>query len=185
MPPHDFFTLPSNITPLEFEKLVYDWLKKSFSNLEAFEAKHRERMKGLSGEFEIDVLVRFTALNVNFITLIECKHLKRPVEREAVQILHDRIRETGAQKGMLITTSSFQSGAVQYGSLHGIALVKVADGETCYVTKSFDGPKTPPEWANIPQYVGWIHLPKNTFQIVEQNDVRYFRDVILDVKSVS
>lgn len=51
---------------------------------------------------------------------------------EKVQILYDKIRATGAQKGILISTSGFQSGAIKYASEHGIALIQITEADAIF-----------------------------------------------------
>ncbi len=147
---------PIELTPKKFEREVKAMLEKASANLKAFEAKHLEKVRGLEGDYEIDVTARFEALGVDYLTLIECKHQKNPVKRETVQILYDKIRTTGAHKGMIFATTTFQRGAIEYATAHGIALVRVAEGKTLYETKAFGISPEPPPWANIPPYVGYF-----------------------------
>ncbi len=135
-----------SITPREFEALVLKHVRLTGHKLEKFIANQREVVVGTDGEYEIDVMAEFVALGALFRVLIECKKQKRPVEREVVQVLHDRVRSTGAQKAMLFTTSGFQSGALTYARSHGIALIVVRPGRMLYRTNSkddpgYDGPK--------------------------------------------
>ena len=178
MPIRNFLDLPANIDHTEFEVLVHDWFQRSFSHLKGFDAKLREPLKGESGDYEIDILVRFEEFGADFVVLVECKHQNRSVEREVLQILHDRIRETGAHKGILFTTSSFQSGAVEYAKKHGICLIKVAEGKTCYITKSLDSTNEPPPWVNIPAYIGWIYLPGDQYGILSEDHVEYLQEAL-------
>lgn len=46
--------------------------------------------------------------------LVECKKYDKPVGRDKVEILANRLQSIGAQKGILISTSGFQSGAARY-----------------------------------------------------------------------
>ena len=46
--------------------------------------------------------------------------------------MYDKIRATGAQKGILISTSGFQSGAIKYASEHGIALIQITEADTIF-----------------------------------------------------
>jgi restriction system protein len=143
------------LTPREYELAVKGILDGAGVALSEFSCKHLESVEGVDGSFIIDVTARFSALGANFLVLIECKRERRKVERQDVQVLNDKLRSTGAQKGMLFSIAGFQEGAIQYADVHGIALVHMADGGTSWVTRSF-GPETPPPtWANIPKYVGW------------------------------
>lgn len=57
----------------------------------------------------------------------ECKQYKNRVNREKVVVLADKVRALGAQKGILLSTAGFQSGAIQYAKKHGIALIQIFD----------------------------------------------------------
>jgi len=147
---------PIELKPEQFEREVKAILEGARADLKAFEANHREKLEGVEGAYEIDVTVRFEALGANFLILVECKHQRSPIKRETVQILYDRVRTTGAHKGMLFATTTFQRGAIEYASAHGIALVRIVEGKTSYETKAFGISSAPPPWANIPPYVGYF-----------------------------
>jgi len=124
-----------DLTPKEFEEVVRRFLHVLGDELEAFDANQREKLESTDGTYEIDVTARFHALGFHFLVLIECKKQQRPVEREVVQILYDRIRAVGAHKGIVFSTGGFQSGAIRYAREHGIALVTVAPGDMIYKVK--------------------------------------------------
>ncbi len=116
-----------------------------------------ERLEKISvhdGTYEIDITVRFQALGVEFLVLVECNHHKSPIKRDVVQILFDRVRAVGGHKGMIFSTSRFQRGAIQYAQAHGVALVEIADGRTCYVTRGYEADQDLP--AGVPLRVGWL-----------------------------
>jgi restriction system protein len=75
-----------------------------------------------------------------------------------VQILADKVRAAGAQKGILFATNGFQRGALEYAQVHGIALVRLVDGALTYETADPSaGPRpAPPPWANIQPFVGQL-----------------------------
>ena len=137
---------------------MVDLLTEAGNTLEGFIVEHRELLQAPDGRYEIDVTARFRALGVNFLVLVECKDHVRPIEREAVQILADRKRATGAQKAILFSTNGFQRGAIEYAKVHGIALVHVLEGALTYETKSAyqAKPPVPPPWANIPAFIGQV-----------------------------
>jgi restriction system protein len=145
---------PVSLTPLEFERLVASMLSKQGVGLRDFVVKHLERLVGADGEYKIDVTARFEALGADFLVLIECKNQQRPVERDVVQVLADKVRSIGAHKGMVFATAPFQRGALEYARRHGVALVRVADGRTSYETKSAIPIRSYPSW--LPRHVGWL-----------------------------
>ena len=149
---------PSKLDGAEFEQVVSEILASMGRGLPDFRVERQEVIVAPDGQYRIDVSLRFSQLGVNFLVLAECKNHVRPVEREDVQVLADRLRAAGAQKGMLFSTNGFQSGAVQYAQIHGIALITVIEGKLTYETRARPtGIRSePPPWANIPPYVGQL-----------------------------
>lgn len=126
----------ANLTPEQFEIAVQEIVPSQGAQLKDFKVVRREALSASDGEYEVDVTARFEALSVNFLVLIECKHHKSPIKREVIQILNDRLRSIGAQKGILVATSRFQSGALDYATQHGIALISLVGGSFSYVRRS-------------------------------------------------
>lgn len=128
----------SKISPTEFEKYCLEILK-AYAESEAltdFNIAHDEKIKTTDGEYQIDIYAEFTALSVKFKVLVECKRYSRPIEREKIIILADKIQSLGANKGVLISTSGFQSGAVEYAKTHGIALIQIFDKHIMHIQAS-------------------------------------------------
>ena len=113
------------MNPIEFELLVKDYLETIGKGLEQFKITHNKKIQGSDGTYQIDILASFKALDGDIKVLVECKQYTQAISREKVQILYDKLRSVGAQKGMLFATSPFQTGAVNYASQHGISLVQV------------------------------------------------------------
>jgi len=89
---------------------------------------HNAKYVGKSGQtHQIDVAVSYVAFGMKFLILVECKHWRRRVGAEEVMVLAQRVADVGAQKGVILTTSGFQRGAVTLARAHGIALA-VATG---------------------------------------------------------
>jgi restriction system protein len=147
-------------SPEEFELVVKYYLESASAGLRQFHAVHRENLQGVDGTYEVDVSARFEALGVKFLVLIECKCQNSPIKREVVQILRDRMQATGAHKGMIFATTSFQKGAVKYAETHGIALITVGDVMTIY-SAALGPPSilTQSPWANYPGDTGWVSFP--------------------------
>jgi restriction system protein len=105
--------------------------------LEDFKVTRNEKLKGSDGEYEIDVVARFTILNGAGITvLIECKHHKSAIKRELVLALHSKLLSVGAHKGMMFATSTYQRGAIEFAKAHGLSLVRFIDSELNYAVKA-------------------------------------------------
>ncbi|MNF94711.1 Restriction endonuclease [compost metagenome] len=155
---------PPKLTPTEFEQHVRAMLDAMGHEVLDYRSEHQELIHGVDGEYEIDVSARFSALGMEFLVLVECKYYKSSVKRETLQILHDRMRSIGAQKGALFTTSGFQSGALEYAKKHGIATVKVVDGQSTYMTKSFVNAAIEPP-VGIAPIAGWL-VNGNNFSLV-------------------
>lgn len=159
-PPSANSNLEINAT--DFERLIRDWILKQGGELASLEVTHNAKVETYDSTYQIDVLVKFQAFaGAELTVLIECKKYRSAVERELVQVLHDKIRSLGAHKGMLFATSGFQSGAIKYATAHGIALVSIIDGAATYETRSaFPIAAKPPAWLNLPKYALW-HVGEN------------------------
>ena len=151
-----FFDTGIDLTPREFELATKEWLESSGQMLKNIEVTHDVNMEAHDGTYQVDVLATFEALGAEFKVIVECKKHKNAIPRSMVQILHDRVRSLGAQKGILFATTGFQSGAIKYATEHGIALVSLVDGDANYETRSvYPTPK--PTWIDFPKYMGWSY----------------------------
>ena len=128
------FGNPGDVSPEGFERLVHSWLATHGpGSLEDFKVRHLSKVPGAGGEYEIDVAVEFTIFGgARILTLVECKHQKQPVKRDQVLVLEAKLRDTGAHKGVVFSTSGFQRGAVEYARRRGIATVTVRNGQPVY-----------------------------------------------------
>jgi len=158
----------AEISPMEFELLVHGFIKVLGKELKSFNAVHDDKIKSNDGDYQIDINAIFEFLGANFSVLIECKRHKNSIKREIVQILFDKLRATGSQKGMIFSTSGFQEGAVRFAKEHGIALVRVIEGRFTYFTKSLDSQQfNPPSWADIPKFVGEFNNGNSIYNLQE------------------
>jgi restriction system protein len=151
--------VPTDITPVAFERLVREWLQKCDADVDdQFQAEHLGIAHGQGGDYKIDVLATLTVFGgARVIVLAECKHLSRPVERDSVMVLHAKLQDVGAHKGMLFSTSGFQKGAIQYAQAHGIASVTVVPGEFLFETRAFGMENIkPPTYAKFDTYAGML-----------------------------
>jgi hypothetical protein len=123
------------LTPDEYERAVADLVRTVGHEVMDWQVRHLDPVEGVDGTYIIDVTVRFQVLGAEFLMLFECKRHASPVKREHVQVLNDKLRSTGAHKGVVVSASGFQRGALEYARVHGIACVRLVDGAWTYETK--------------------------------------------------
>ncbi|OMF10117.1 restriction endonuclease [Paenibacillus sp. FSL H7-0942] len=128
----------ASISATDFEKYCFEVLKAyaETEELKDFSILHNQKVQTSDGEYQIDIMAEFMALSVSFKVIVECKRYTRPVEREKIVVLADKVRSLGAHKGILISTSGFQSGAVEYAQQHGIALIQIFDKVVMHIQAS-------------------------------------------------
>lgn len=131
------------VTPDQFEKMVVKFLRGLGKGLKSFSIEHQVAADTPVGEFAMDAIARFEALGTEFVVLVECKHHKNPIKRELVQVLADKLLQANAQKAILFSTASFQTGAIEYAKGRGIALVHFTEGGPIYETRSQFGSVEP------------------------------------------
>ena len=130
-----------SISPTEFEEFCLELLKiyATEENLKDFTIEHNVKQEAPDGTYQLDIIASFTALDVQLKILCECKQYTSQVKRERVEILEGRLKSLGMHKGILLSTSGFQSGAIQYAKVHGIALIQVFD-QSCQKYSHGAGP---------------------------------------------
>lgn len=104
-------------------------------DLVGWEVRHLDLVEGLDGTYIMDVTARFQLAGMDFLILFECKRHKDPVKRSDVQVLLTKLQSTGAQKGVVVAATGFQSGALEFAKAHGIACVRLVDNAWTYITR--------------------------------------------------
>ena len=121
-----------DMSPTNFEEYCIQLLKEQSVGLEDCTFQHNKIITTDDGNYQIDGFIEFSVMGVKYKTLIECKHYKCSIPREKIQVLYDKLRATGAQKGILMSISNFQSGAIDYATKHGIALIQIIESGEQY-----------------------------------------------------
>jgi restriction system protein len=175
----------TEISPTEFEKLVKDFFLEIGGKLKNFRAEHNLKLESNDGNYQIDVYAEFEALNTDIKVLVECKKHKNKIKRETVQILYDKLRATGTHKGIIFSTSGFQSGADKYARKHGIALITVIEGKLTVQTKSKEKTEISEEYLkffDIPKFVGEYHYSENGICWLQKGYLETLEEFIYDKK---
>ncbi|MEV3924259.1 restriction endonuclease [Actinomadura coerulea] len=125
-----------DITPAEFEEFVADRLLGSAApHVSGLSVTLHEKVAGADGTYDLDATVRYGFAGMDFLVVVEAKHHRNPIKRELVQVLHQKVQSVGAHKGVMVSTATYQSGAVAFARAHGIALVTVTDGRFLFETR--------------------------------------------------
>ncbi len=123
------------LTPAEYERVVAALVQSAGHEVTDWQVQHLDPVEGVDGTYVIDVTVRFRLLGADFLMLFECKRHASAVKREDVQVLNDKLRSTGAHKGVVVAASGFQRGALEYARMHRIAFVRLVDGAWVYESR--------------------------------------------------
>lgn len=136
-----FNQMTLDIEPEEFEKLCLDLLMRTsgFGSLQNAKVEHNRIFKAYDGDYQIDGYIEYFALGVCNKVIVECKMYKRTIERKVVVELYSKVQSLGANKGIIMSTSGFQSGAQEFAKLHGIALIQVVNESLLNVQNSLSG----------------------------------------------
>lgn len=161
---------PANITPAEFETFVAELLGSVATEVEDLDVRVLDTIEGVDGSYVFDATVRFTFAGLQMLVVVEAKRHGRSVERSYVQILHDKLRSVGAHKAVLVSTASFQRGALEYAGVHGVALVTVTEGRFLFHTRSRDTEQAPTreqaaELFGVPTFVA--HAYRHAGAVIE------------------
>lgn len=124
-----------DLSPVEYERAVAALVLAAGHEVTDWQVRHLDPVADVDGTYIIDVTARFTGLGAEFLMLFECKRHKSPVKREHVQVLKDKLRSTGAHKGVVVAASGFQRGALDYARTHRIACVRLVDEAWVYETR--------------------------------------------------
>lgn len=84
-------------------------------------------VKGVRTSHDVDVLVTSHYVGFDIIWIVECKHWKSPVNKLHVLGLREIVSDVGADRGILLSESGFQSGAIEAANLTNIQVTSISD----------------------------------------------------------
>lgn len=90
------------------------------------EATTDEKLSGARGSHRVDVAVRAKRFGIEQIWVVECKHWRGRVTQLHVSALRDIVHEVGADRGILLSESGFQKGAISLAERSNITLTSLA-----------------------------------------------------------
>ena len=86
-----------------------------------------ERLKGARGQHDVDVVVRDFRAGVQQLWVVECKLWRRSVTKIHVAALAHIVQDVGADRGIMLSETGFQAGAIRLASLQNITLTSLGD----------------------------------------------------------
>lgn len=84
-----------------------------------------ETIDGVRTTHDIDVLVKSHHVGFDITWIVECKHWKTPVTKLHVLALREIVTDVGADRGILLSESGFQSGAEEAANLTNVQLTSL------------------------------------------------------------
>lgn len=126
----------TELSPVEFERYCLELLKSTSEEFEKSKISHNRIFKTHDGNYQLDGMIEFTFQGITYKTVVECKKYKSRIKRSQIQVLNDTVQKVGANKGIFISTSSFQTGAMEYARTHGITLLQIVDGSIMTIQNS-------------------------------------------------
>ncbi|MCA1360814.1 restriction endonuclease [Bradyrhizobium sp. IC3069] len=82
-------------------------------------------VQGVRGKHLVDVSVRFSRFGLHLHWIIECKFWKSAIPKEKVLALKSIVEDVGADRGILVSESGHQSGAIEAARLTNITLISL------------------------------------------------------------
>lgn len=90
-------------------------------------AEPDQRLHGVRGYHDIDVVVRGNRAGMTFLWIVECKRWKTNVPKHAVATLQSIVQDLGADRGIILSEKGFQPGAKALAKGSNVILTSLAD----------------------------------------------------------
>jgi len=82
----------------------------------------------LTGKFlshQCEVYWKFERAGIEYSTVVECKDWSKRLEQEKLMAFRSKLEDLNNPKGVIVTRSGYQSGALKYARAHGILLYEL------------------------------------------------------------
>ncbi|MDE1160624.1 MAG: restriction endonuclease [Acidobacteriaceae bacterium] len=90
------------------------------------EAETDANLQGVRTSHAIDVVVRSRHAGFTITWIVECKHWSRPISKLHVLGLREIVADLGVDRGILVSESGFQSGAIEAAKLTNVHVNSLA-----------------------------------------------------------
>src|ERR1700730_10495434 len=99
----------------------------SFFRSVGLEATTNFTVQGVRTSHDVDVFVKSHHVGFDVVWIVECKQWKNKVSKLHVLALREIVTDVGADRGILLAESGFQSGAVEAAKLTNVYVTSFAD----------------------------------------------------------
>lgn len=91
------------------------------------DASTDEKVQGVRTTHDVDVLVKSHHVGFDITWLVECKYWKTKVSKLHVLALREIVSDVGADRGILLAETGFQSGAIEAATLTNVQVTSLAE----------------------------------------------------------
>lgn len=169
----------SDMTPTDFEAHTRALFKlqrnKKKSIIKDYSVQYSKTKTTPNGHLQIQGKIKYSFLLIDYLVLIESKHYMGPIKRKQIWELKEKMKKAGAQKGIFVTTSYYQFGAIKYAKEHEILLLSIVNADMQYKIRNDEIKKryySDPQKINIKSHrTARIMLESDT-----EASITYFED---------
>ncbi|MGD8174245.1 restriction endonuclease [Vibrio sp. TRT 21S02] len=86
-----------------------------------------KKVEGVRGEHDVDVFVTFKKLGITTTWIVECKFWNSAIPKEKILALQSIVKDVGADRGIFVSNSGYQSGAIKQATKSNITLTSLED----------------------------------------------------------
>lgn len=101
----------------EYQEIVADFFRSIGAK-----AQTETNVRGVRGSHNVDVLVNLKHFGIDVVWIVECKLWKTSIPKEKVLTLQQILQDVGADRGIIMSESGFQAGAIRSAVLSNITL---------------------------------------------------------------
>lgn len=106
----------------EYQEEVADFFRSTGAKAET-----ETKVKGVRGNHKVDILVKLKHFGIDVVWVIECKLWKTSIPKEKVLALQQIVQDVGADRGIIMSESGFQAGAIRSAGSSNITLSSLSE----------------------------------------------------------
>lgn len=92
---------------------------------ENISVEHNKQLQGKYLSHQCDVYWKFESAGIEYLTIVECKNWNKRLKQENLLAFRAKLEDLNNPKGVMVTRSGYQKGAVKYAKAHGILLYEL------------------------------------------------------------